>query len=43
MKHSKDGYELGMSKLGIVALGIDDFNNDVEDLRQQFIEIREGR
>lgn len=43
MKFSRDGYELGMSKLGVVVLTEDDFGNNVEDLRQNFVDIVSGK
>jgi hypothetical protein len=43
MKFSKDGHELGMSKVGTVVLGKNAFGQTAEGLRQYFVDILEGR
>ena len=39
-KFSKDGYEVGASKIPTIVLGQDDFGNNREQLRQMFVNIR---
>ncbi len=43
MKFSKDGHELGMSKVGTVVLGKNAFGQTVEGLRKYFVDILAGR
>ena len=43
MKFSKDGHELGMSKVGTVVLGKNAFGQTAEGLRQYFVDILAGR
>ena len=39
-KFSKDGYEVGASKVPLIVIGQDDFGNTREQLRYRFMEIR---
>ena len=39
-KYSKDGFELGASKIPIIVLGQNDFGSTREDIRKNFVEIR---
>ena len=39
-KFSKDGFELGASKIPIIVLGQNDFGSTREDIRKNFVEIR---
>ena len=41
-KFSKDGYEVGASKVPLIVIGQDDFGNTREQLRQNFVEIRKN-
>mgnify|MGYP001188147654 CR=1 FL=1 len=41
-KFSKDGFEIGASKIGVVVLGKNDFGMTREGLRQRFVEIRKN-
>ncbi|BAQ88010.1 hypothetical protein [uncultured Mediterranean phage uvMED] len=41
-KYSRDGFEIGASKIGIVVLGKNDFGMTREGLRQRFVDIREN-
>ena len=39
-KFSKDGYEVGASKVPLIVIGQDDFGNTREQLRYRFMTIR---
>ena len=41
-KFSKDGFEVGASKVPLIVIGQDDFGNTREQLRQNFVEIRKN-
>ena len=41
-KFSKDGFEVGTSKVPLIVLGQNDFGNTREQLRQNFVEIRKN-
>ena len=41
-KFSKDGFEVGASKVPLIVIGQDDFGNTREQLRQNFAEIRKN-
>ena len=41
-KFSKDGFEVGTSKVPLIVIGQNDFGNTREQLRQNFVEIRKN-
>ena len=41
-KFSKDGFEVGASKVPLIVIGQDDFGNTREELRKYFIDIRKN-
>lgn len=41
-KFSRDGFEVGASKIGVIVLGQDNFGRTRESLRQTFVEIRKN-
>lgn len=41
-KYSRDGFEIGASKIGVIIFGENDYGLDRETLRQMFVDIRKN-